>query len=89
MRKTNRRHKKAKYTPRFNTKWIEARFRAIGFMCADIKRICENYKPEMEENLLDDLKILSLLSDKIKQEVNHETEKYIDKDQEHIKNLQS
>jgi hypothetical protein len=77
MRRTNRRHKKAKYNPTFKTRWLDTRFRAIKFMCADIKRICENYKPDMAENLMDDIKILSLLSDKIKEEVYNETQKYI------------
>lgn len=76
MRKTNR-HKKAKYIPTFKTRWIDTRYTAIKFMCADIKRICENYKPNMAENLLDDLKILSLLSDKIKEEIYNETQKHI------------
>lgn len=80
MRKTNRRHRKEKYTPRFKTKWIDARFTAIKFMCADIRRICTDYKPDMAENLLDDLKILSLLADKVKQEVQNETERYIKAD---------
>lgn len=47
-------------------------------MCADIKRICENYSENMKENLLDDIKILSMLSDRIKEEVYNETEKYIE-----------
>lgn len=77
MRKTSRRHKKSNYVPRFKTKWIDARFTAIKFMCADIRRICTDYKSDMAENLMDDLKILSLLADKIKEEVYNETERYI------------